>query len=499
MADPTQATILYVDDNAASRHAFSWLFRGEGFNVLEAATGTEALRLAGDKPDVVVLDVDLPDINGFEVCRRIKAHRATASIPVLHLSGSFVSTQDKISGLEGGADGYLIKPIEPREMVAQVNALLRVHRAEEQLREAATQWQVTFDAISDGVGLLDGSGNVLRCNRALAGFLQKPIGEILGRPWRTLANSSGLAEGEGLFVRISKSRHRESIELPLKNRWFQVIGEPILDADGSISGAVAILADITERQNLEEQLRQAQRMEAVGRLAGGIAHDFNNLLTAITSTFSILQYKLPEEHPNRDLLRNAEQTAWRAVELTRQLLRFSRRGKLEMQSIFLGSSIEETVQMLRRTFDRSVAVETRVEPNLWPIQADSTQVHQVLLNLCLNARDAMPEGGRLLLEAENVTLAEDARRSNLDARPGKFVRLRVSDTGHGIPPEIKSSIFDPFFTTKEQGKGTGLGLSIVFGIIKQHRGWIECSSEPGLGTCFTIHFPASLPDADLAE
>jgi signal transduction histidine kinase len=285
----------------------------------------------------------------------------------------------------------------------------------------------------------------------------------------------------------------------LKNRWFQVIGEPILDADGRISGAVAILADITERQNLEEQLRQAQRMEAVGRLAGGIAHDFNNLLTAITSTFSILQYKLPEEHPNRDLLRNAEQTAWRAVELTRQLLRFSRRGKLEMQSIFLGSSIEETVQMLRRTFDQSVAVETRVEPNLWPIQADSTQVHQVLLNLCLNARDAMPEGGKLLLEAENVTLAEDAGRSNLDAQPGKFVRLRVSDTGHGIPPEIKSSIFDPFFTTKEQGKGTGLGLSIVFGIIKQHRGWIECSSEPGLGTCFTIHFPASLPDADLAE
>ncbi len=174
MADPTQATVLYVDDNAASRHSFSWLFRGEGFNVLEAATGTEALRLAGDKPDVVVLDVNLPDINGFEVCRRIKAHRATASIPVLHLSGSFVSTQDKVSGLEGGADGYLIKPIEPREMVAQINALLRVHRAEEQLREAATQWQVTFDAISDGVGLLDGSGNVLRCNRALAGCFSSP-------------------------------------------------------------------------------------------------------------------------------------------------------------------------------------------------------------------------------------------------------------------------------------------------------------------------------------
>jgi PAS domain S-box-containing protein len=498
MADPTQTTILYVDDNAASRYAFAGLFRGEGFDVLEAATGTEALRLAGDKPDMVILDVNLPDINGFEVCRRIKAHPATTSIPVLHLSASFVSSEDKVSGLEGGADGYLIKPVEPRELVAQVNALLRIHRAEEQLREAATQWQVTFDAISDGVCLLDRSGKVLRCNLALAGFLQKSLSEIVGCNWHMLANSSGLGEGEALFGRIGKSRHRESITLRLKNRWFQVIEDPIVDED-RVSGAVVILADITERQNLEEQLRQAQRVEAVGRLAGGIAHDFNNMLTAITSTFFILQADLPEDHPNRDLLRTAEQTAWRAVELTRQLLRFSRRGKLEMQTIFLGSSIEETVGMLRRTFDHSVAIETRVDPRLWPIQADSTQIHQVLLNLCLNARDAMPKGGRLLVEADNVSLPEDASLSNVDARPGKFVGLRVTDTGHGIPPEIKPSIFDPFFTTKEQGKGTGLGLSIVFGIVKQHRGWIDCSSEPGLGTCFTIHFPISLSHVELAD
>jgi signal transduction histidine kinase len=232
-------------------------------------------------------------------------------------------------------------------------------------------------------------------------------------------------------------------------------------------------------------------VEDIGRLAGGIAHDFNNLLTAITGTFSILQLNLPKDHPHRDLLRNAEQTAWRAVELTRQLLRLSRRGKLELQPVLLSDSIEEMAAMLRRTFERDVVVETRVEPNLWLVQADPTQIHQVLLNLCLNARDAMPQGGRLLLEAENTTLAENASRSNADARPGKFVCLRVSDTGCGIPPEIKASIFDPFFTTKEPGKGTGLGLSIVFGIIKQHRGWIDCLSEPGQGTSFIIHLPAS--------
>jgi signal transduction histidine kinase len=280
------------------------------------------------------------------------------------------------------------------------------------------------------------------------------------------------------------------------NRWFQIIADPILAADGGLSGAVAILSDITERQNLEEQLRQAQRMEAIGRLAGGIAHDFNNLLTAITGTFSILQTDLAKDHPHRDLLHNAEQTAWRAVELTRQLLRFSRRGNLELQPIFLSDCVEETVSMLRRTFDRGVVVETRVGPDLWPVRADPTQIHQVLLNFCLNARDAMPEGGNLLLEVDNVTLDDEARLVNLDARPGNFVRLSVRDTGHGIPAEIKASIFDPFFTTKEQGKGTGLGLSIVFGIVSQHKGWIECSSEPGQGTCFTVYLPAWFDESE---
>src|SRR5262249_30529527 len=199
---------------------FAGLFRGEGFDVMEAATGLEALRMAREKPDMVVLDVNLPDINGFEVCRRIKAHPATNAIPVLHLSASFVSSEDKVSGLEGGADAYLTKPIEPRELVAQVNALLRIHRAEEQLREAATQWQVTFDAISDGVCLLDGNGTVLRCNQAFSGILHKPTGEMAGCNWHMLTNSSGLSEGERLFSRIGQSRHRESVTVRSKNRWF---------------------------------------------------------------------------------------------------------------------------------------------------------------------------------------------------------------------------------------------------------------------------------------
>jgi PAS domain S-box-containing protein len=480
MSDLTRATILYVDDNAASRDSFAWLFRSAGFEVKEAGTGTEGLRLAEDKPDV----------NGFEVCRRIKAHPATTSIPVLHLSADFVSSQDRVSGLEGGADAYLTKPVEPGELLAQVKALLRMHRAEEKLREAATQWQATFDAITDGVCLLDRRGKVLRCNRAVAGLLHKPISVLLGRHWDELVPLSRPAGEKSLLDRIQESRRRESVAVLMGNRWFQIIADPILAVDGGLSGAVTILSDITERQNLEEQLRQAQRMEAIGHLAGGIAHDFNNILTAITGTLSILQVDLPKDHPHRDLLRSAEQTAWRAVELTRQLLRFSRRGNLELRPIFLSDCVEETVGMLRRTFDRSVVVETRVGPDLWPVRADSTQIHQVLLNFCLNARDAMPNGGKLVLEVDNVTLEEDARR------PGKFVRLAVSDTGHGIPAEIKASIFDPFFTTKEQGKGTGLGLSIVFGIVSQHKGWIDCTSEPGQGTCFTVFLPAWFDESE---
>lgn len=274
-----------------------------------------------------------------------------------------------------------------------------------------------------------------------------------------------------------------------KLRTVQKVKTPVRDEKDNIVGVLGIFWDVTDQRNLEAQLRQAHKMEAVGQLAGGIAHDFNNLLTGILGNLSLAIADLPMDHPNRELLTSAEVAALRAAELTRQMLGFSRRAPLRPEPLDLNAAIEETVRLLRRTFDPRIRVEVRAASELWKVEADAGQIGQVLMNLCLNARDAMPQGGTLTLETANVVLDAVAARGSIEGRPGEFAHLRVRDTGLGIPPEALEHIFEPFFTTKEPGKGTGLGLAMVFGIVKQHRGWIQCASGMGEGTVFDIYLP----------
>jgi PAS domain S-box-containing protein len=319
MTERLGGTVLYVDDNEVNRHAFSWLLRRAGFDVREAATGGEALRLVADRPDLVVLDVNLPDINGFEVCRRIKAHPATAAIPVLHLSAVYVRPEDRRHGLEEGADAYLTKPLEPADLIAQAKALLRGRQAEERARAAARQWQATFDALDDGVGLLDRDGRVLRCNRALPRLLGKPPGQVLGRTAHELTPAPP-ARGEASALLRMVATRRQVAEFPLGGRWLRATADPILGPDGGLAGAVYILSDVTESRRLKEQLRDSRKREALARLAGGSVHDFNQLVTAITANVSVLLAGAPGQGPDRAALRAVEQAAWRAAELARQLL-----------------------------------------------------------------------------------------------------------------------------------------------------------------------------------
>lgn len=272
-------------------------------------------------------------------------------------------------------------------------------------------------------------------------------------------------------------------------RTVQKMKMPVLDENGLIIGVLGIFWDVTDQRNLEAQVRQAHKMEAVGQLAGGIAHDFNNLLTGILGNLALALADLPDGHPCRDLLTSAETAGFRAADLIRQLLSFSRRAPLQPVSLNLNTSIDETVRLLRSTLDPRIILNIKAEPKLWQIQADASQISQVLMNLCLNARDAMPQGGNLTLETANVRLDRDRASVSLDGRPGDFVHLCVSDNGQGMPPEVREHIFEPFFTTKEPGKGTGLGLAMVFGIVKQHGGWIECTSAVGQGTYFDIYLP----------
>jgi PAS domain S-box-containing protein len=250
--------------------------------------------------------------------------------------------------------------------------------------------------------------------------------------------------------------------------------------------------DVTEKLQLEEQLRQSQKMEVIGQMAGGVAHDFNNLLTGILGNLSLAQ--LSESDPNRPLLAAAEQAAIRAADLTGKLLGYARRNQLVFAPVDPAEAFGEVVGLLRRTLDPRIRLQVKVATGCGSVQADPTLLTQALMNLCLNARDALPEGGTITLSAETVQVtAADASRYPGDATPGEYVRLSIADTGLGMTEEVQARIFEPFFTTKEIGKGTGLGLPMVQGIVKQHRGWITCSSAPGAGTRLDLYLPPADP------
>ncbi|HZT81820.1 MAG TPA: response regulator, partial [Gemmataceae bacterium] len=485
-------TILCVDDDEVNRRALTWVLQRAGFRVAEAGTGHDALRLAADRPDLVLLDVQLPDLDGFEVCRRLKADPATADIPVVHLSAVYVRSEDRSTALEGGADGYLVKPVDPREILATIRSLLRARRAEEAARAAARQWQATFESIHDGILLLGRDGKVLRCNRAMAALLGRPAETVPGADARALLREALATDELPLPADAPQGR---AAEMHLAGRWFRITADPV-QGDGGDAGSVHLFEDVTEHKSLEEQLRQAQKLEAVGRLAAGVAHDFNNLLTAVIGSASLALSQTPPEDPRHDLLTAIEAAAWRAAELTRQLLGFSRRSVLRLQPVDLNQAVTEALNILRRTLDPRVRLDTYAAPGLWTVRADPGQMTQVLMNLCLNARDAMPRGGLLYVETANVTLEEADVRRHPEGRAGDFVRLRVLDTGQGIAPEVRARLFEPFFTTKGPGQGTGLGLAVVRGIVQQHQGWVECASAVGQGTCFDVYLPRDVtPEA----
>ncbi len=266
---------------------------------------------------------------------------------------------------------------------------------------------------------------------------------------------------------------------------------PVLGADGKPTHFVAIKQDITERVELQHQLLLAQKLESVGRLAGGIAHDFNNILQAITGFSAILLSEIHESDPRRNDVLEIERAAQRAAGLTRQLLSFSRRQKMDLTSLQVNDIIHGAEKMLRRLLPENIAIELCLAAELPPVRGDAGQLEQALVNLAINARDAMPEGGRLRISTSMKDLPADRIPAVEGARPGRHVLIEVSDTGHGIPPEIMDRIFEPFFSTKDPAHGTGLGLPAVYGIVRQHNGFIEVNSRPGAGARFSLFLPAA--------
>jgi PAS domain S-box-containing protein len=379
-------------------------------------------------------------------------------------------------------------------------------KAYENIFDLAREWQVTFDAVSDAVWLLDKNNRIVRCNRATLDFTGKDRSEIVGKLCWEVIHGRKEAILDCPVIRMKRSKQKESQELKIDDKWFMVRVDPIFDEKGGISGAVHIISNITEKKQSEEErhklelhLHQVQKIESIGRLTGGIAHDFNNLLTPILGYTEILSMDEELGADRLDMVEMIKKAANRAKDLTRQLLAFGRKQVLNLKTVDLGTVIHDFEKLLRRTIRENVNIRIVVPESIGSVKADVGQIEQIILNLAINAQDAMPGGGNLVISLQNEEIDEAYKLKRQEVRLGSYVMLSVSDTGAGMDKETQSHIFEPFFTTKDVGKGTGLGLSMVYGIVKQHSGFIYVYSEIGVGTEFKIYFPREDGQAEKAE
>jgi CheY-like chemotaxis protein len=410
--------ILVVDDDDTGRYLKTHTLRRYGYVVSEAASGSEALRAVhAQAPHLVLLDVKLPDMSGVDVCREIKA--MPVNIVVLQTSAAFVGPDDRTAALQGGADSYLIEPIEAEELAAVVNALLRMRNAETQLR-------------------------------ALNHALEQNVAE----------------------------RTQELIET---NR--------------------RLAAESAQRAKVEEALHHAQKLEAIGQLTGGIAHDFNNLLTVVLANFEMIERDLQRASPvAAERISRFAASGRRAAEdceyLTRQLLAFARRDATRQLVIDVNETVRRFEVFLQRALGETIVLKIVLAADAWACQLDPSHLEASLLNLTVNARDAMSSGGSLIISTANVDIAADrpeGARVHFPEMiaPGQYLRLSVADTGAGMDDEVVGRAFEPFFTTKDIGKGSGLGLSQVYGFVKQSGGYIAVETARGAGAAFSLFLPRS--------
>ena len=365
--------------------------------------------------------------------------------------------------------------------------------AEQALRDSEEQYRSLVEGVRDVIFALSPDGVIASLNPAFETITGSPRGEWLGQPFDQLVHPEDLPLALELFGRVVRGEPRPTAQFRIHTiRGDYRLAEFSATAqlrDDRLIGILGIGRDVTERVQLEQQLRQAQKMEAVGRLAGGIAHDFNNILTAITGYADLLLEDLAPNDPRRQDAEEIHKAADRAAGLTRQLLAFSRQQVLQPRVVDLNALVSELEKMLRRLLGEDVTLATVLAPTLGRVRADVGQLEQVIMNLAVNARDAMPTGGQLTIETGDVEFDGGYAAEHYPAPPGKYAMLAVSDTGTGMDPETQAHLFEPFFTTKEKGKGTGLGLATVYGIVKQSGGFIWVYSELGVGTTFKIYLP----------
>lgn len=551
-------TILVVEDSPTQAAKLRFLLEDAGYRILTAPDGERALEVVGrESIDLVVTDITMPGISGYDVCRHIKLDHSS-DLPIILLT-NLSDPMDIVRGLEAGADNYVTKPYEPEHLLFRIRHVLENHalrqsskskvglgvtvsflgatftinsereqildllistfedaviqnrqlrQREEELQLAKAQLARYAGALEDRLtSVLQSVPDVLFSVKADASelfYVSPACTQVFGftpeefsatpNLWQTVMHPDDHDRIVAHYERLVRDGRSGTVEYRVlhhdgTSRWVQATLVPVTDDMERTIRVDGVASDITERRLLEQQLQQSQKMEAIGTLAGGVAHDFNNVLAAIRATVDLSLLGMDPESEVATELHQIRETVDRGAGLTRQLLTLGRGQALEPRPVDVTALVSNTRKMLGRVIGETIRLNVQMGPEPTTVLADPGQLEQVLLNLCINARDAMPRGGELAILTERVILDREFRTLHPWAEEGEYVLVMVSDTGTGMTPEIQARIFEPFFTTKEMGRGTGLGLAVVYGIVKQHGGMIHVYSEPGHGTTFRIYLP----------
>jgi PAS domain S-box-containing protein len=525
--------VLLADDNTDMREYVRRLLETNGYRVRAVADGQQALDAArAEPPDLVLTDVMMPQLDGFGLLQAIREDPPLAGVPVVMLSAR-AGEGAQIEGLDAGADDYLVKPFAARELLARVNSNIRLAIVRREAARAVMQSEQRYLMTQERLSLALSTGRVAVYDWDVDSdrlTVQGPLAETfgvagdeaaLGLPLQKFMEGIHPEDRERTAALVART---VSTEAPFETEYRTVGGGEVrtvlsrgriqhkATGERFFSGVLIDLTEqkkaeallqashtsleervaneVTARLRTEEALRQAQKMEAIGQLTGGVAHDFNNLLTAIIGGLDTIRRARPEDASRIQRATNmALQGAQRAANLTGRLLAFSRRQPLDPRSLDLNALVRDMTDLLHRTIGEHIELEGVLAPRLWRAEIDQNQLESAILNLAVNARDAMAEGGKLTIETANVALGDGHPQMDFEVIAGEYVVLAVRDSGHGMSKDVLARAFEPFFTTKEAGRGTGLGLSMVYGFAKQSGGHVTIESEPGVGTTVKMYFP----------
>ncbi|KAB2525859.1 response regulator [Pseudomonas sp. GXM4] len=502
--------LLIVDDNVATRYALRRRLERHGYTVLEAGTGSDGLALIESEAlDALILDVNLPDMSGFDIVRLLRADPGTALLPVIHVSAASIQTGDIITGLNAGADAYLIHPVDPDVLLATLRTLLRVRDTENALRESEARFREIFANVSAPIAVLDANLKVHECNHAFAQLivdnrdpqaLRECFAEdqcsildelrlrlVDGERWKGTLNMRVQGEIRETQWQISPYRTPELslvfVEDVTEHRHRERSHLARLD-----DTTTQLAKEVAERVHAEAQLLQVQKMDALGKLTGGIAHDFNNLLTGIITSLELIQKRVADERLDKVQFYTeaALNSAMSAASLTHRLLAFARQQPLDTRPVDINEHVRSLEELLVRTIGERITLKLELTNKPAIALVDPVQLESAVLNLVINARDALPSGGNIWV---NTYAAYSHGDPNL--ADGAYVALSVRDDGTGIEHNVIDKVFEPFFTTKPLGQGTGLGLSTIYGFARQSGGDAHIRSVARRGTEVTIMLPGT--------